>query len=161
MIDRLKAFRRFILGNLRYCKMRLMLFDIRVGSGFFCWSKFYMARGFRARIGDNVYLGRYTHIASNLEIGSNVLVASFVSFVGGDHRIDNLGDTPIKFSGRLHDKKTIVEDNVWIGHGSIIMAGVTIKSGAVVAAGSVVTRDVGNDEIVAGSPAKLLRKRVL
>ena len=161
MIKQLKAFRRYILGNLRYFKLRLMLQDLRVGRGFFCLKKLYIASGFRVRIGDNVYLGRHTHIASNLTIGNNVLVASQVSFVGGDHRIDDLGDIPIKQSGRLHNKTTIIEDNVWIGHGVIVMAGIVIKSGAVIAAGAVVTKDVDNDEIVGGVPAQFIRKRVL
>lgn len=161
MIQKLKAVRRLILGRLRYLSLRLRFLDIRVGKNFFCLRHFYLARGFRARIGDNVYLGRYTHIGANLDIGNNVLVASHVAFVGGDHKIDNIGATPMKFSGRLHDKKTIVKDNVWIGHGAIIMAGITIQSGAVVAAGSVVTKDVGNNEIVGGSPARFIRKRIL
>jgi len=157
----IKAVRRKMLGKLRYLHWRLMLVDIRVGDNFFCLGKQYVARGFKVRIGDEVYLGRQTHIATNLEIGNEVLVASNVSFVGGDHRIDNIGDTSMRFSGRLHDEKTILEDNVWIGHGAIIMAGLTIKSGAVVAAGAVVTKDVGINEIVGGSPAKLIRKRVV
>jgi len=161
MIATLKAGRRYVLGKLRYLRLRLLLLDIRVGSDFFCLKKLYLARGFKVRIGDSVYLGRNTHIANNLKIGNKVLIASSVSFVGGDHKIDNLGDTPIKFSGRLHEETTVIEDNVWIGHGAIIMAGVTIKSGAVVAAGAVVTKDVGVNEIVGGSPAKLIRKRVL
>lgn len=49
--------------------------------------------------------------------------------------------------------------DVWIGHGAVVMPGVTIGNGAVVGANAVVTRDVGAYEIVAGSPARVLRRR--
>jgi len=161
MIDKIKAFRRWLLASLRVGRMKLLFQDITVGTGFFCNKGFFVHRNFKFSAGDNVYLGRYTHIANDVEIGNDVMVASFVAFVGGDHKIDNIGNTPIRSSGRAHSNKTVVKDNVWIGHGCIILAGVTIESGAVVAAGAVVTKDVGADEIVGGSPAKLIRKRLL
>ena len=63
-----------------------------------------------------------------------------------------------KFSYQ-HTPKTIIENDVWIGIGSIIKAGVTIHNGAVVGAGSVVTHDVPAYEIWAGNPARLIRRR--
>lgn len=141
--------------------MRLFQQDVSVGKNFFCNKGFYIQRNSKFQAGDNVYMGRYTHVANSVEIGNNVLVASFSAFVGGDHKIDNIGSIPMTKSGRAHNKKTIVEDNVWIGHGCIIMAGVTIKSGAVVAAGAIVTKDIGPNEIVGGTPAKFIRKRHL
>ena len=53
----------------------------------------------------------------------------------------------------------IIHDNVWIGSSAIILKGVTIGEGAVVAAGSVITRDVKAFTIVGGNPAKLIRER--
>ncbi len=52
-----------------------------------------------------------------------------------------------------------IGNDVWIGYGAIILSGVCIGHGAVIGAGSVVTKDVGNYEIVAGNPARLIRKR--
>jgi acetyltransferase-like isoleucine patch superfamily enzyme len=52
-----------------------------------------------------------------------------------------------------------VEDDVWIGHGAIIVAGVTIGTGSIVAAGSVVTRDVPPFSIVGGNPARVIKMR--
>ncbi len=158
-MDIIRKIRRTILAFLRLLPMRLMLRDIKVGSNFYCNKGFYIDRIASFKAGSNIYIGRYTHVACNLEIGSDVLIANFVAFVGGDHKIDGIGDTPIKEAGRNHNKKIVVESNVWIGHGAIILSGVTIKSGAVVAAGSVVTKDVNENEIVGGSPAKLIRMR--
>lgn len=155
----LLVLRRKLLATFRVTLLRLQFRDIQVGKKFFCNKGFFLSRTIKLRVGDNVYFGRYTHVGNNLTIGDHVMVASHTAFVGGDHRIDNIGATLIRNSGRKSSKTTIIEDNVWLGHGCIIMAGITIKSGAVVAAGSVVTKDVGNDEIVGGSPAQLIRKR--
>lgn len=59
----------------------------------------------------------------------------------------------------LPHKDTVVGHDVWIGYGSLIMPGVTIGSGAIIAAGSVVTRDVAPYTIVGGNPANLIRQR--
>jgi len=58
------------------------------------------------------------------------------------------------------DKPTIIEDNVWIGGNCSILGGVTIGQGSIVAAGSVVTKDVSPNSIVGGVPAKFIRSRV-
>lgn len=159
MISRIKAIRRDLIGLFRYFILRMKILDVRVGKHFFVRPNFYLGRGCRLRIGNNVFIGRNGHIACNLTIGDDVMVASSVSFVGGDHRIDNLGDIKIRDSGREHNRETVIHDNVWIGHGAIVLAGVTIESGAVIAAGSVVTQDVGENLIIGGVPAKLIRMR--
>lgn len=155
----LKSLRRDLIGLFKYFILRMKFLDIRIGKKFFVRPNFFLARGFKLRIGDNVFIGRNAHVASNVTIGDDVMIASSVSFVGGDHNIDNIGDQNIRDTGREHSKETILENNVWIGHGAIILAGVTIASGAVVAAGSLVSKDVAQDMIVAGVPAKVVRKR--
>ena len=55
----------------------------------------------------------------------------------------------------------IIGNNVWIGHGAILIYGVTIEDGAVIAAGSIVTKDVKSNMVVGGNPAKLIRYREL
>jgi maltose O-acetyltransferase len=116
-----------------------------------------MSRKNKIKIKDNFYMGNYCHLAANAEIGDNVMFGSFVALVGGDHKIDT--DILMRFSGRDVLKTIVIEDNVWIGHGSIIMHGVKISSGAVVAAGSVITKDVEANRIVGGNPAKFIRYR--
>ena len=88
------------------------------------------------------------------------MIASSVAIIGGDHRLDIVG-VPIRFTGRDRKEKllTIIEDDVWVGHGTIIMAGVKIGRGVIVAAGSVVTKDVLPYTIVGGVPTKLIRYR--
>ena len=74
-----------------------------------------------------------------------------------EHRFD-VKDTPIRESGLLA-KPTAIEDDVWIGAGAIILAGVTVGRGGVVAAGAVVRKDVAPGSIVGGVPARLLKMR--
>lgn len=109
-------------------------------------------------VGDHVYIGNYCHIASNTTIGNFVMLASYVSIVGGDHRIDLLG-MPMIFAGRDVNRPVLIEDDSWIGHGAILIHGVTIGEGAIVAAGAVVAHDVAPYTIVAGVPAQFIRQR--
>lgn len=113
----------------------------------------------KLRLGDNVQFGRGCTVQCDITFGSHILVARNVAFIGrDDHRIDRIGST-IWDSGRGDQFETVVEDDVWIGHGAIVIAGVTIGRGAVIAAGAVVTKDVPRYAIVAGVPARIVRMR--
>ncbi len=91
---------------------------------------------------------------SLIEIGDNVRIGPQVTFLSGthDHRKIDLPD---------FGKGIRVENHVWVGGSSVIMPGVTIKEGAVIGAGSIVTKDVDPYTIVAGNPAKFIKKRVI
>ncbi|MEL4455017.1 acyltransferase [Lutimonas vermicola] len=132
----------------------------KVGSNFKCGRGCTVSRKNNIVIGDSFFMGNYCHLASNLIIGDDVMLASFVSFVGGDHKFDNVTTTFNK-SGKDVFKTTIVENNVWIGHGAIVLQGVKIGEGSVIAAGSVVTKDISKNTIVGGNPAIEIRKRKL
>jgi len=110
--------------------------------------------------GDYVFIGRRVHLYANVKIGHFVMIASNVAIVGGDHRFDIVG-VPTRFTGRdgMEEMLTVIEDDVWIGHGAIILAGIKIGRGAVIGAGSVVTKDVPAYAIFTGVPAKLIRYR--
>lgn len=109
--------------------------------------------------GHRVQFGPGCVIQCDIRFGSHILVANNVAFVGRqDHRIDIVGKT-IWDSPRGPALTTIVEDDVWIGHGAIILAGVRIGRGSVVAAGSVVVRDVEPYSVVAGIPAAHVKAR--
>lgn len=117
-------------------------------------------------IGNNVSLGEgFTLLASRAKIiiGDDVMFAPGVSIVSGDHRTDIL-DCPmitIRNDNKLpeNDQDVILEGDNWIGTKAIILKGVTIGRGAVVAAGCVVTRDVPPYTIVGGVPARVIRRR--
>jgi acetyltransferase-like isoleucine patch superfamily enzyme len=128
-------------------------------NGFYCGKNITISKKNKITIGSNFFMGNYCHLAANAIIGNNIMFASHVSLVGGDHKIDDIGNTPIRFSGRDIMKTILIDDDAWIGHGAIIMHGVTIGKGAVVAAGSVVVKNVEPYSIVGGNPAKFIRFR--
>jgi chloramphenicol O-acetyltransferase type B len=109
-------------------------------------------------VGNCCFIGPECWFLSSAVIGNYVMIAGRVAIVGGDHRIDVPGVPAIK-AGRDVNKQVVIEDDVWIGYGSIIMHGVKIGEGSVVAAGSVVTKDVPPYSICGGVPAKEIRKR--
>ena len=112
------------------------------------------------QVGKDVYLPSDLKIALNfvyhrgeLTIGDRVSIASGVIIILASH--SNFSDVS-KHVTQRSDTVTI-EDDVWIGAGSIIMNGVTVGKGSVVGCGSVVTRDVPPHTVVAGNPAKVIR----
>lgn len=116
----------------------------------------HVARDFVA--GANGYMGHGCVIRPRVRVGRYVMFGPDVSIVGADHRFDVPG-TPMIFSGRPDLAETRIEDDVWIGGRSILIAGITVGRGAIIAAGSVVTKDVEPYTIVGGVPARLLRRR--
>lgn len=122
-------------------------------------------------IGNDCYIGEGTRIWSgeSLTIGNNVLVSHNVNIVDtNSHEID-FKERAERYkelikNGHWNDKGSIItspviiKDNAWISFGAIILRGVTIGEGAIVAAGSVVTKDVNDFEVVAGNPAKVIKK---
>jgi acetyltransferase-like isoleucine patch superfamily enzyme len=119
---------------------------------------FYAPHG-RIILGDYVQFGVGCTVGCDITFGSKILIGRNVAFVGrDDHRIDLVGKT-IWDSGRGDTKATVVEDDVWIGHGATVVAGVTIGRGSVVAAGSVVTKSVPRYCVVGGVPANVIKMR--
>ena len=109
--------------------------------------------------GSYVQFGSRCIVHCDVEFGSKILIARNVSFVGrDDHKIDVIGKT-IWDSPRGDSHKTIVENDIWIGHGAIILAGVIIGRGSIVAAGSVVVKEVPRYAVVAGVPAEVIAMR--
>ena len=107
-------------------------------------------------IGKYVYIGPYCNIGSSkiedfCTLGSNVHIMSGKN----QHHFDNI-DIPVKDQGGMFEKVTIGEDT-WIGNGALIMANVGKK--CVIGAGSVVVQDVESYSVVAGNPAKTIKKR--
>lgn len=111
--------------------------------------------------GHHVQLGPNCIIASDIHFGNYVLCAPQVKFIGkNEHTYKHIG-VPIWESPRGTDNPTKIGDDVWIGFGTIILGGVSIGSGSIIAAGSVVTKDIPKGVIAGGNPAKILKKRFL
>ena len=110
------------------------------------------------RVGAYAFIGPHCSIYPMVSIGRFTLLANHVSIIGGDHIYKKAG-LPIIYSGRDIKKTTDIGQDVWIGANSIIMTGVKIGDGAIVAAGSVVTKDVAPYTIVGGVPAKYIKNR--
>lgn len=102
----------------------------------------------------------------SLVIGNFVSIASGVKFLlGGNHEVDTFTTYPFKvmcFNETVEawtKGPIVIKDDVWIGTDSIILSGVTIEQGAIIAAGSVVTKDVPAYSIVGGNPATVIKYR--
>lgn len=111
------------------------------------------------KVAEYAFLNHGCMLGPNVEIGRYTMFGPRVSVVGGDHVYGTPG-TPIIWAGRpLFVPKTYIGADCWIGFGAIIIAGVSIGNGAIVAAGSVVTKDVAPYSIVGGVPARFIRNR--
>lgn len=163
MIYYLKKIRLYYLAKFKWRKYQIGI-NFHVGRSVFFWAKNKIV------IGDNFYMGRFSQIECDVEIGDNVICGNNVAFVGKyDHNFKDIGK-PTRQASQIRDKNynwrglhslTIVEDDVWIGYGSTIMSGVKIGRGSIVAAGSLVTKEVLPYTIVGGNPAKKIAERFL
>jgi acetyltransferase-like isoleucine patch superfamily enzyme len=108
-------------------------------------------------IGNNVSIHPMCYIdaAGGLEIKDNVSIAHSCSILTTNHQWSDIS-IPIKYNNIIYGKVSI-NDDVWIGCGCRILAGVTIGNRAIVAAGAVVNKNVENNTIVGGIPAKILK----
>ena len=109
-------------------------------------------------IGNVSGIGAYCVITNKTIIGNNVMMGRECIINPNNHIIDDI-TRPMNQQGLEKPREVIIEDNVWIGSRAIILSGVRIGTGAVVAAGAVVTRDVPPFAIVGGVPAKIIRYR--
>jgi acetyltransferase-like isoleucine patch superfamily enzyme len=110
-------------------------------------------------IGDHTWVGQncFLHSAGGITIGKAVGIGPGVKILTSVHKEEGLSK-PILFCD-LEFKEVIIADGCDIGIGSIILPGVKIEKGSIVGAGAVVTKDVESYTIVAGVPAKVLRRR--
>ncbi len=122
-------------------------------------------------IGRHTYINRYVTLGTNLcKIGRFCSIGSYSNIGAGPHPLDLLSTSPSTYkSGRgicsqtyfdeISAGHTVIGNDVWIGSGAVILAGVKVADGAVVGANSVVTKDIEPYSIVAGSPAKHIKYR--
>jgi len=119
------------------------------------------ARIGHVEIGNRVYIGCYSVIIGNggVVIGSNVLIGAHCIITSSNHRFDRR-DRIIWEQG-MSWKKVTIGDDVWWGANVKVMPGVSIGNGAVVGAGSVVTKDIPDYGVAIGVPCKIVRYRGL
>lgn len=135
---------------------------VHIGLGSTLWAPRHMT------VGDDVYIGKFCTIECDGSVGSGALIANLVGLVGRlDHDFRTMG-VPVRlapwigqedYAGRGLVLQVRIGDDVWIGYGSVVLSGVTVGRGAIVAAGSVVTEDVPAYSIVRGNPAVVVGQR--
>lgn len=108
------------------------------------------------RVGDYCWLGVNNFICGKVDIGNGVILGPNVSIPGATHDITL--NQPFSKSG-ITISGTTIEDSVWVGSNSTIIDGIKISEGAVIAANSVVTKDVPPFAIVGGVPAEIIKYR--
>lgn len=127
----------------------------KIGSRFVVHSPFRCDLGFNISIGEN-FVGNFNltildeaevTIGDNVFIGPNTTICTIIHSENIEQRN----------SGIMRAEPVVIESNVWIASDAVILPGVTIGDGAVIGAGSVVTKDVAPATIVAGNPARFLR----
>lgn len=134
-----------------------------IGPGFHAGRNVVIWAKSHLKIGINCYIGRHSQIECDAEIGHDVIIANHVAFVGRYDHVYQTPGIPTRMASQIRDKdynwkglelRVTIHNDVWIGYGAILLSGVTVGEGAIVAAGSVVTKDVAPYTIVAGNPAK-------
>lgn len=122
--------------------------------GFSLIPPFYTTGGENIRVGRDVFINQNCTMydLGGIDIGDDVMIGPNVSIITSGHPLD-----PARRRAFVTAKPIVIERNVWIAAGATIIGGVTIGENAVVAAGSIVTRDVPPNTLVGGSPARVIR----
>jgi maltose O-acetyltransferase len=128
----------------------------RIGSESIVEQPFFCSYGQNIRLGDRVFLNSSCTIIDNNEvrIGDRVSAGPLVQIYTAAHPLQ----AEDRFQGWEVAKPVVIEADVWLGGGAIVLPGVTIGRGAVVGAGAVVPRDVPPNVVVAGNPARVIRE---
>ena len=114
-------------------------------------------------VGRGSFIGKKCHISvvkpSSLTIGEYVIISPYVKMFGGDHNIRTVGKYLLAVTTGGPNLPIVIEDDVMIGADAIILKGLTIGEGAIVAAGAVVTKSIPPYTIWGGNPAKKIGTR--
>lgn len=115
---------------------------------------FFTVGGDEIRIGRNVFINQNCtfYDLGGLDIGDDVLIGPNVSLITAGHPLE-----PSRRRTTTIGNPIVIERGVWIGAGAIVLGGVTVGENSVVAAGSIVTKDVPPNVLVGGNPARTIR----
>jgi len=138
------------------CWLRNRLMPYRHGAEVTVWNRVHLERPSRLVLGSRVSINRGSllHAGGGIRIGSDVLIGPNVTIYSQNHRYQGVG--PVGGQG-YNSAAVVIEDLVWLAASVIVLPGVTVGRGSVVAAGSVVTKDVPPGVLVAGNPARAIR----
>ena len=130
------------------------LIGTKVDERFLLIPPFYTAAGNEIRVGHNVFVNQNCtfYDLGGLDIGDDVMIGPNVSLITMGHPLE-----PSQRRTATIGKPIEIRKNVWIAAGATIIGGVTVGENSVVAAGSVVTKDVPANTLVGGNPAKVIR----
>jgi maltose O-acetyltransferase len=120
--------------------------------------KCHISKGRGISLGNDSGLGYGCFIQSPVRIGDCVMMGPEVLILTGSHNHSRT-DIPMVYQGDDIKKEVVINDDVWIGARVTILPGITIGKGSIIAAGSVVTKDIPQYSIVGGVPAKLIKSR--
>ena len=110
-------------------------------------------------LGDYSSIGRNSFVQSGTYIGRYVMIAPDCGIYTMNHRFQRM-DIPMREQGLTKPKCVIIEDDVWIGTKTVILPGVHIGKGAIIGAGSIVTKNIPPYSIAVGNPARVKKRRV-
>jgi acetyltransferase-like isoleucine patch superfamily enzyme len=127
----------------------------KVDESFLLIPPFYTTGGDEIRVGRNVFVNQNCtfYDLGGLNIADDVMIGPNVSIITSGHPLE-----PSQRRGPTIGTPIVIEKNVWIAAGAIIIGGVTVGENSVVAAGSVVTRDIPPNTLAGGNPAKVIRQ---
>ena len=117
---------------------------------------FYCDYGYNIEIGENFYSNHNLTIldCAKVMFGDNVLIGPNCSFYTAEHPLDSKTRT----KGLEYAHQIKIGNNVWIGGNVTVLSGVTVGNNVVIAAGAVVTKDIPSDVVIAGVPAKIIKR---
>lgn len=160
----IKYLRIIFLLNILWRKYKISSIGFHCGLRVKLWAKNKLI------IGDNFFIGHDSFIATDCEIGKNVMFGNKVAVIGKyDHNFEQVG-VSIRKAMQIRDEdydwhgkylSTKIGSDVWIGYGSTILQGVTIGDGAIIGACSLVVHDIEPYSIYVGNPARKIRNRFI
>lgn len=141
------------------CKLRAKLLPISIGKNSFLWDGVHIDEPKKLMVGNNTSINRgcILNCGGGITIGNDVLIGPNTIVYSQNHNFLDRNSL-IRLQG--YSKKSVtIGHNVWIAASVIILPGVSIGDGAVIGAGSVVTKDIPQNSVAVGNPARIVSQR--
>lgn len=141
----------------RINRLLFILMGNKIGKNVTIFSSTKILGLLKVEVDDNTFIGHdclFIGGESNITIGQNCDISSRVSFVTGSHLIGNID----RRAGIGISKDIIIGNGVWIGYAVVILGGIKIGDGSIIAAGSLVNKDIESNSLYGGVPAKLIKR---